>query len=116
MGNNGGRFISLFTTCFFIALHNGLPANARPLYPGTWSVFLVYFFFIICSPAFFVLLQIWLELDWVLFICFFLSCLSFFVAFFIIHEIDYGVVCLCGAWSMELMGLRDDWNALHGIE
>lgn len=49
MGNNGGRFISFFTNLLFFALHNGLPANARPLYPGTFGVSLLFYFFIICS-------------------------------------------------------------------
>lgn len=35
----------LFFFFFCIALHNGLPANARPLYPGTLECLLVLFFY-----------------------------------------------------------------------
>lgn len=87
---------------FFFALHNGLPANARPLYPGTLECLYVLFFYNLFFRLDFVfatnLAGTWL--DWVFF---FLVCL--FVAFVIIHEIDYGVVCLYGAWSMEHYGI-----------
>lgn len=65
----------------------------------------MFYFFIICSSGFFCIRY---EFGWNLARLgpfFFLVCVFLFCIFLLFHEIDYGVVCLYGAWSMEHYGI-----------
>lgn len=97
-------YISFHTTCFFSHCIMACRQMHARYNPEPLECLYVLSFYNLFFRLLLYQLQIWLELARLGLFFFFLF-VFFCFAFFFIHEIDYGVVCLYGAWSMEHYGI-----------